>query len=212
MRLPRLMCCVIWLSASVLACALACERTPAPEAAAPVYPTVLVQPFEGLPQARLDTLLPQLRKVLPQVEVLPPIPLPEEAYTAPRQRYRAERLLRHLSARTPGGYVTIGLTEQDISTSVHGQADYGIMGLGLMPGNACVASCRRLTKARRDQQFFKIAIHELGHTRGLPHCPEAGCLMGDHGGRNRSDQQTDFCPKCEAHLIRQGWQLPLSDR
>ncbi len=168
---------------------------------------IRVQPFEGLPQARLDQLLPALRQVLPRLEVLPPIPLPDMAYHAPRNRYRADSLLRFLHARTPAGAVTIGLTHRDISTTARGHADWGVMGLGQLPGDACVASTFRLTKGRIDQQLYKVAVHELGHTHGLPHCPAPTCIMGDQNGHNRTDTQHEFCATCKAHLKALGWHL-----
>lgn len=42
--------------------------------------------------------------------------------------------------------VTIGLTHRDISTSIHGQYNYGIMGLSFRPGDACVVSTFRLKR------------------------------------------------------------------
>lgn len=192
--------------AGLLLLALGCAPPAAPvQAPAPV--PVRVQPFEGLPAARLDRLVPQIRRHLPHVEVLPPIPLPSMAYYAPRDRYRADSLLRYLHARTPSGAVTIGLTHRDISTSHHNHADWGIMGLGKLPGDACVASTFRLDKRQVDAQFYKVAIHELGHTQGLPHCPEPSCRMRDQGGRNLLDAQTDFCPRCMAFLRAKGWQF-----
>jgi archaemetzincin len=195
-----------WVIVGLLALALGCAQPAAP-AGLPVPVTVRVQPFEGLSVARLDKLVPDFRRLLPRVEVLPPIPLPSMAHYAPRNRYRADSLLRYLHTRTPAGAVTIGLTHRDISTSHHGHADWGIMGLGMLPGNACVASTFRLDKTQIDTQFFKVAIHELGHTQGLPHCPEPSCRMRDQGGRNQLDAQTDFCPRCKAFLLAKGWQL-----
>lgn len=168
---------------------------------------IRVQPFEGLPQARLEHLLPELRRVLPRVEVLSPIALPDMAFYAPRQRYRADSLLRYLHARTLAGAVTIGLTHRDISTTARGHSDWGVMGLGQLPGYACVASTFRLKQDKVDHQLYKVAVHELGHTHGLPHCPTPSCLMSDQNGRNRTDEQTAFCPACKSHLQGMGWRL-----
>lgn len=61
--------------------------------------------------------------------------------------------------------------------------DFGVMGLGYRPGKACVASSFRLNKENLDEQFYKIAIHELGHTQGLSHCPEKMCFMRSAEGK-----------------------------
>jgi archaemetzincin len=83
--------------------------------------------------------------------------------------------------------------------------DWGVMGLGLQPGNACVISSFRLSKTDLRNQLFKVAIHELGHTQGLPHCRNLSCFMRDAEGKNPIDQETDFCPKCKAILKKKGW-------
>ena len=74
--------------------------------------------------------------------------------------------------------VTIGLTHQDISTSIHGHYNYGIMGLSFRPGDACVVSTFRL---KRKDDLWKVTIHEFLHSRGLPHCKTNApkCLMQD---------------------------------
>ena len=53
------------------------------------------------------------------------------------------------------GTVTIGLTHRDISTSIHGQYNYGIMGLSFRPGDACVVSTFRL---KRKDDLWKVTI------------------------------------------------------
>jgi archaemetzincin len=81
------------------------------------------------------------------------------------------------------------------------------MGLGYCPGTACIASSYRLKKGNKLTQFYKVAIHELGHTQGLPHCSTKTCLMRDAEGGNPIDEENDFCPKCKKVLIAAGWAL-----
>lgn len=54
-------------------------------------------------------------------------------------------------------------------------------------------------------QLFKVAIHELGHTEGLPHCPVKSCFMRDSEGRNPTNEEKEFYPKCKKQLIDKGW-------
>jgi archaemetzincin len=56
-------------------------------------------------------------------------------------------------------------------------------------------------------QFYKVAIHELGHTQGLPHCPNHSCYMRDVEGGNPTDEEDDFCFLCREYLVRHGWRL-----
>ncbi|MGB3008377.1 MAG: matrixin family metalloprotease, partial [Chitinophagaceae bacterium] len=100
--------------------------------------------------------------------------------------------------------VYVGITMNDISTTKGDVFDYGVMGLGFMPGHACVASNFRL---REKKNFFKVAIHELGHTTGLPHCPDKTCYMRDAEGGDHTNLEKGFCPDCKKHLVNCGWNL-----
>src|SRR5204862_4616162 len=102
-------------------------------------------------------------------------------------------------------HVTIYLTAKDISTSKDSIADWGVMGLVFCPGKACIASSFRLSRSEKLQQLFKVAIHELGHTQGLPHCEVPSCFMRDAEGHNPTNEEKDFCPKCKKYLEQKGW-------
>jgi len=99
----------------------------------------------------------------------------------------------------------VGLTEVDISTMKGEYPDWGIFGLGNMPGQACVVSTWRLS-SRKSQQTFrkrlgKVIVHELGHTFGLDHCPVQGCLMEDARGQvSTVDREAGFCESCREGL------------
>jgi len=82
------------------------------------------------------------------------------------------------------------------------------MGLGDQPGNACVLSTYRLSKTNLLSQLNKLALHELGHTQGLPHCDNQKCFMRDAEAGNHFDEETDFCDSCKSFLKRKGWFLP----
>jgi len=82
-----------------------------------------------------------------------------------------------------------------------------VMGLGFMPGNACVVSSFRLSKKKRAEQFYKVVLHELGHTQGLPHCAVKTCFMRDAEGKNPTDEETGFCNSCRKHLEDENWKL-----
>ena len=136
-----------------------------------------------------------------------PILLPSLAFYPKRNRYRADSLIHFLDRMTLDGQITIGLTSKDISTTKGDIPDWGVMGLGFCPGKACVVSAFRLSKGQMHEQLFKVALHELGHTEGLPHCPVRTCFMRDAEGRNPINEEKEFCPKCKAMLILKGWQF-----
>jgi archaemetzincin len=159
-----------------------------------------------------DEVSAALRAFYPiDVRALPCVELPASAYFPPRHRYRAERLLTFLNQRMPAdGWRILGLTAVDISTTKDGISDWGVLGLGEMPGKASVISLFRCKKTARSQshaviRLAKVAVHEVGHTLGLEHCPTVGCLMEDARGKvATTDRERDFCPRCRALALRAG--------
>lgn len=166
-----------------------------------------IQPFQDLPDSNIQYVVTELKKIIPSVTLKAKIPLPKSAYYKARNRYRADSLIDYLSRNTQEGHITIGLTYKDISTTKDEYADWGVMGLGFCPGNACVVSTFRLSKTEKQMQLFKVAIHELGHTQGLQHCEVKSCFMRDAEGRNPTNEETEFCPKCKKYLQDKDWVL-----
>jgi archaemetzincin len=166
-----------------------------------------IQPYEGLSEDIVNYVYSELKKVCPKVNLLKVKPLPKRAYYKPRNRYRADTIIALQRDYTLEGHVTMGLTNKDISTDNGAIYDYGIMGLAFNNGKAGVASTFRLKKTKIKEQYFKVVIHELGHTQGLDHCPDIACLMTDANGKNNTDKEIGFCKKCKAHLVNKGWKL-----
>ncbi|WP_228464848.1 matrixin family metalloprotease [Chryseobacterium antibioticum] len=192
--------------AAIVSLAFSCSEKQQPEKSGKPM-TILIQPFKDFSSENVKQTAGEIRKIYPSVKVLEPIDFPENAYYKARNRYRADSIIKFLDNHTKEGFVTIGLTSKDISVTKGKIKDYGIMGLGYRPGKACIASTFRLNKKNRDEQFFKIAIHELGHTQGLKHCPEKTCFMRDAEGGNPTDEETDFCKKCKTFLINKNWKF-----
>ncbi len=166
-----------------------------------------VQPFAAMPAAEVDNVVKRLKAVYPHIRLLHSIPLPAEAYNAVRGRYRADSIIRFLSGQTTAPHVTLGITGKDISTTKNNISDWGVMGLGYHPGNACVVSTFRLNKARLSEQLYKVCIHEIGHTQGLAHCPVDTCFMRDAEGHNPTDEEIAFCANCKRQLVAKGWRF-----
>ena len=169
--------------------------------------TIDIQPFSGFSKEMTKKVADQIREIYPYVNINAEIPLPAAAFYPPRNRFRADTLIRFLRNSTLPGHITIGLTNKDISTTDGEIKDWGVMGLGYRPGNACVVSTFRLNKERISDQFYKVCIHELGHTAGLDHCSQKSCFMRDAEGGNPIDQEREFCKDCRAFLAKKGWTL-----
>lgn len=165
---------------------------------------IMILPLGNFPSGNARNTTAQLQKIVSNVTLLQPLPLPRHAYYAPRNRYRADSLIQWMRAKAGPGEVYVGLTLQDISTTKNEHADWGVMGLAYTPGKACVVSNHRL---KDKSNFFKVVIHELGHTTGLPHCPEKACFMRDAKGGDPTGEEKEFCQRCSRHLRSKGWKL-----
>ncbi|MGQ9921838.1 MAG: archaemetzincin family Zn-dependent metalloprotease, partial [Desulfobacca sp.] len=140
-------------------------------------------------------------------KVLRPQPLPEETRHIVRQQYHSTQLLEHLLVTKNSGALRIlGVTAVDlyipILTFVFGEAQ--------LNGQAAVISLYRPRgedegisppRAVILRRLLKLGIHELGHTFGLGHCREEGCLMGFAPYLAKLDQKNlAFCKYCQVLL------------
>jgi len=168
---------------------------------------IIIQPFTGISPSLVAMFYKKVKEVNPNTILKKSTSLPSSAYYAQRNRYRADTIIHYLNHYASADTVIIGLTSKDISTTKGNIPDWGIMGLGFQPGNACVVSTFRLSKANLNSQLYKVALHELGHTDGLSHCPNKTCFMRDAEGGNHLDEETGFCPSCTKYLKNKGWKL-----
>jgi archaemetzincin len=189
------------------------EPEPAPEPSRRYRGKVMLVPLGEFPEDLFVAVEQALQAQL-EVEVVrhEVVDLPAEAYYAPRKRYRAEKLLDFLESfadEAGEGVKILGLTEVDISTTGDDVPDWGIFGLGSCPGRTAVVSSKRLKRRpkNREHVLFRIsnvAVHEVGHTFGLPHCDEheVECVMLDaEGGIENTDTSSGkLGPGCSTKL------------
>ena len=184
-----------------------CNQNKKPEAKAKSTLTIAIQPFNDISSNDVEFVEKKIKEFYPKVILLDKIDIPKGAFYTPRNRYKADSILKYFNSIQSKDLVYIGLTNKDISTKKGNVQDFGVMGLGFCPGKACVASTFRLTKGNKQEQLFKVAIHELGHTQGLPHCKLKFCFMRDAEGKNPTDEEKEFCESCKKHLKSRGWKI-----
>ena len=134
-------------------------------------------------------------------------------FSADRQQYHSTKILAELLPFAKGhSNLILGIVDVDIYipvlTYVFGEAQLG-------------RQCALISVFRLRQQIYglpedknlflqrceKEAVHELGHTLGLIHCPNFECVM--HYGSTIDDidlKRNIFCPDCAARKgIRTRW-------
>jgi archaemetzincin len=132
---------------------------------------------------------------------------PADAYHSVRQQYHSTQILaKLLSVATHTAMKVLGVTEVDlfipILTFVFGEAQ--------LRNRAAVVSLHRLHQhfygLPEDKPLFykrseKEALHELGHTFGLIHCPQFDCVMHFSNSIEQIDLKTNtFCDSCAGVL------------
>jgi archaemetzincin len=165
---------------------------------------IIILPLGNVDENYIKEAYDNIQKISAQAELRPAIEMPSMAFYAPRNRYRADSLIRWMSNKAKPNEIYIGVTMQDISTTKGEYADYGVMGLGYCPGKACIVSSHRL---KNKQNFYKVVIHELGHNMGLQHCSDTTCYMRDAKGGDPTGEEKAFCKKCATYLQKKGWKI-----
>jgi archaemetzincin len=128
-----------------------------------------------------------------------------------RGQYHSTAILQRLERMGDPDARVLGVTALDlyvpVLTFVFGEAQ--------LEGNTAVVSTARLRDEfyglpRRDdllqERLLKEAVHELGHTFGLRHCPDWRCVMASSHAVERLDIKTaDFCHGCRREVERFYW-------
>jgi archaemetzincin len=127
----------------------------------------------------------------------------EFAYNPVRGQYHSTEILKRLLQDPPAeSWRILGVTDVDlyipILTFVFGEAQLGDSGAlvsthRLRPEFYGMPKDPELLRER----LLKEALHELGHTFGLRHCPDYLCVMSTAHSVERIDlKQADFCMAC----------------
>lgn len=168
--------------------------------------TIAIQPLAFTDTSKLNWIKQNIESYYHfKVRILPNIALPKQAFYKPRNRYRADALIRFLSDNKPEQFqYIIGITANDISSTKDQYPDFGIMGLGFRPGPSCVISTFRLKTTDTNllnQRIAKVVLHEIGHNLGLPHCTNH-CFMhaADASVKQVDSEPLDMCVECKQQV------------
>lgn len=172
-------------------------------------PTILLVPIgirsEELPPLLLDSM----RRIFQcPVEIERKSNIDSEpAFNPARNQYLSNRLLFSLLEHNPqfNGKI-LGITPFDLFAPV---LTY-VFGEAQLHGKVAVVSTYRLNeklyglpenRALMEERLLKEAVHELGHTFGLIHCPIFECVMHSSTAVEELDLKNhDFCPVCSIKL------------
>jgi len=171
--------------------------------------TVGIYPLSAIDSTYLSLLKSEIELFYHfKVVILKGSSLPKSAYYAPRNRYRADSLLNYLLRIQPSNtHYIVGITAKDISCTNGKYKDWGVFGLGFLPGKSCVISTYRLRIGVKNESHFrerlsKVVLHELGHNLGLDHCKTKNCFMHDANGTIKSvdAEEKNLCSSCRQKL------------
>jgi len=197
---------------------VACERSDKTRTNAPgnivkkvMVHSIAIQPFNDVDSLLVRKISTGIEKQLNvTVNPFPPKGIPYFAYYPARQRYIADSLLIYLRfVNRNKNEKIIGITSKDISTQKLPYDNWGVLGLGSCPGEACLISSYRAGKNKVkaivfEKRMISLALHELGHTYGLEHCPVFHCVMKDAKGKMALDDGDSYCEKCRNYLQAKG--------
>ncbi|MEA2065897.1 MAG: archaemetzincin family Zn-dependent metalloprotease [Thermotogota bacterium] len=170
---------------------------------------ITIIPIGDIESWILDDLTKKLEATFScRTKIYTTIPLPQKAYNPGRNQYYSSHLLqvlhRHL---TPSKHEKVlAIVNVDLYVPqlnfVFGEAELG--------GHFAIISLSRLHQSfyglAENKKLFlertlKEAVHELGHTYGLRHCPDAKCVMHFSNSLQDTDKKSSsFCRHCQKLL------------
>ena len=170
---------------------------------------ISLRPLEEIDQGVLEELRRRLGETFGcPVEIKPQTTDLARAYNLSRSQYLSTTLLSTIGERKEGEKA-LGIVDVDLHVPglnfVFGEADMRL-------GRAIISLWRLLPERYAlppNGELFleravKEAIHELGHTYGLGHCPDERCIMHFSNSLMDTDKkQAAFCNKCRQVLESQ---------
>jgi len=139
------------------------------------------------------------------------LPLPKEAFNNERQQYNSSSILDIVENRADEDE-SLGRVLGIIDADLYVSSLNFVFGEARCPGKAALISLWRLKPEFHEkpsnmelfvERVTKEAVHELGHTFGLRHCPDPFCVMYFSNSIFDTDRkQSLFCGKCQMKLAK----------
>jgi archaemetzincin len=162
-----------------------------------VAPEVLAGIQDGLAKTFPDTIASVIKETLP---------MPDHAFEKKRSQYNSNIILNEIrayaAARTTEFHRFLGVVDVDIFTF---GLNY-VFGEAYIPGNTALISLWRLKpqfyKDKPDLALYmlralKEAVHEIGHSLGVRHCPRSLCAMHFSNSIFDTDRKQNLlCDEC----------------
>ncbi len=158
-----------------------------------------------------DGILQELKQGLQKtfgcpVKINKPLPIPSSSFNPEREQYLSDAFIDLLKHSRKATGPVLGVTDVNLYTSglnfVFGQASE--------EGGAAVISLNLLRQENYGlpvdpgllaERALKEAVHELGHTFGMVHCPDGNCVMHFSNSLIDTDiKKPFFCGRCRPKL------------
>jgi len=168
---------------------------------------VMLVPFGDVDRRNLEVLADKLQQVLPdsEVKLTAAAEIPLNSFVPSRQQSLADAFLSALLkiAQAKERRKALGVTDRDLFAPsmnfVFGQALRNVAVIStyrLMPRHDLNNRIELL-----QLRILKEAIHELGHTLALGHCPNSFCVMHFSKSIDDTDLKSQcFCSTCSAKV------------
>jgi archaemetzincin len=162
-------------------------------------PRITLLPVGNPDRRALGNLARDLSGMGFDVELAERRALPRGAFDARRGQFHADALLG--LALSVGAKRVLAVTDVDLYA---GDMNF-VFGMAQPSGEACVISLFRLHLDADEEHFraraLKEAMHELGHTSGLGHCADPGCVMWFSNTLEEADRKgAAYCRRCKEGL------------
>ncbi|MGQ9721952.1 MAG: archaemetzincin family Zn-dependent metalloprotease [Candidatus Jordarchaeum sp.] len=172
---------------------------------------IVLVPIGDIEQNLLEKLKNELSIIFHplHVTISDAISIPKGAFNPKRRQYYSSPFLKALikcvNSKTSK---FLGITSLDLYTN----GLNFIFGQAVIDGGVCVISTHRLRPEFYGQPYnekiflersTKEAVHELGHSFALKHCPNPRCVMFFSNQVLDTDLKSkNFCEKCQSQIMR----------